>query len=385
MTLTFITNLIIHHQVPVADEFYQLLGKDYTFVATQAVPDSFIKNGYPDLSDKPYLLKAYESRENYEKAMELAEKSDVVVFGISPLELIVKRLKQNKLTFIYSERLFKDGYYHLLSPRVWLNLYNHHIKYRNKNVYMLCSSAYTAFDVSLVGAYPDKCLKWAYFTKIEELDIEYLLKLKSDKDIQMLWVARFLNWKHPEMPVKLARRLKDKGYKFIIRMAGSGEFFQKTKNLIEKLNVGDCVSLIGNMPNDEILALMQNSHIFIFTSDRNEGWGAVLNEAMSNGCAVVASNMIGAAPYLIKQGENGYIFKSGDVKDLTSKVEDLINNPIRRNDFSRKAYQTLKDEWSPINAAHRFLLFSDSLIKGISLVITEGPCSKAEVNSSFKV
>lgn len=80
------------------------------------------------------------------------------------------------------------------------------------------------------------------------------------------------------------------------------------------MNVGDCVSLIGNMPNDEILALMQKSHIFIFTSDRNEGWGAVLNEAMSNGCAVVASNMIGAAPYLIKQGENGYIFKSGDVR-----------------------------------------------------------------------
>jgi glycosyltransferase involved in cell wall biosynthesis len=168
-------------------------------------------------------------------------------------------------------------------------------------------------------------------------------------------------------------------------MAGSGEFFQKTKSLIEKLDVDDCVSLIGNMPNDEILALMQTSHIFIFTSDRNEGWGAVLNEAMSNGCAVVASNMIGAAPFLIKHGENGYMFKSGDIKDLTIKVEDLINNPIRRNDFSRKAYQTLKSEWSPANAAYRFLLLSDSLIKGTCLLIDDGPCSKAKVSCSFKM
>ena len=36
-----------------------------------------------------------------------------------------------------------------------------------------------------------------------------------------------------------------------------------------------------------------------------EGWGAVVNEAMNSGCAVVADHMIGAAPWLIRQGENG--------------------------------------------------------------------------------
>ena len=106
---------------------------------------------------------------------------------------------------------------------------------------------------------------------------------------------------------------------------------------------------------------------------------------MSNGCAVVASNMIGAAPYLIKHGQNGYMFKSGNLNDLASKVEDLINNPERRCSFIRNAYDTLKNEWSPVKAVHRLLMLSDSLLSGIDLNIDEGPCSKAEIYRCFKV
>jgi glycosyltransferase involved in cell wall biosynthesis len=45
--------------------------------------------------------------------------------------------------------------------------------------------------------------------------------------------------------------------------------------------------------------------VFIFTSDRNEGWGAVLNEAMGSGCAVVAADLIGSVPYLIEHKKMG--------------------------------------------------------------------------------
>lgn len=385
MTLTFITNFINHHQVPVADVFYQILGQDYTFIATIAMPESVKKSGYPDFSKKPYLLKAYENKESYNQAMILAEKSDVVIIGAASYDFILKRIAQNRATFIYSERWFRDGFYSLLSPRVWWFLLNNHIKYRNKSLFMLCASAYASFDVSLVGAYPNKCFKWGYFTKIENLDMRDILNQRSDKDIQILWVARFLKLKHPELPVRLAKELKNKGYRFHIKMAGTGAFLESTDLLIKELGVQDCVSLIGNMPNDKILSLMRESNIFIFTSDKKEGWGAVLNEAMGNGCAVVASNMIGSAPYLIKHGENGYMFKSGNIKDLTLKVEDLINNPELRNAFSQKAYNTLKTEWSPINAAQRFLLLSESIIKGETAIFGEGPCSRAERCCYYKV
>ena len=46
---------------------------------------------------------------------------------------------------------------------------------------------------------------------------------------------------------------------------------------------------------------MEESEIYLVTSDRKEGWGAVVNEAMNSGCAVVADHMIGAAPWMIRQ------------------------------------------------------------------------------------
>lgn len=57
--------------------------------------------------------------------------------------------------------------------------------------------------------------------------------------------------------------------------------------------------------------MMRESHIFIFTSDRGEGWGVVLSEAMANGCTVVASNKIGAAPFLVKHKKMACYFNLG--------------------------------------------------------------------------
>ena len=205
-----------------------------------------------------------------------------------------------------------------------------------------------------------------------------MFKLKSSNDsICIMWCARFLNWKHPELPVKLARRLKDKGYKFQIKMAGGGALFQKARRLISKLDVGNCVSLLGNMPNEEILELMQRSQIFIFTSDQNEGWGAVANEAMSNGCVLVASDAIGSTPYLIKEGVTGFSFPSGDVESFTEKVKWIIEHPHKMQEMQRNAYQQMKDIWNPKYAAVNLLtLIKDIQNEQISS-IQEGPCSKA--------
>ena len=73
---------------------------------------------------------------------------------------------------------------------------------------------------------------------------------------------------------------------------------------------------------------MRNHDIFIFTSDRQEGWGAVLNEAMDSGSTVVASDAIGSSPFLIKDGQNGFLFKSENHKSLYQKVAYLIDNPL---------------------------------------------------------
>ena len=375
MKVVFFTNFINHHQVHIADELYNVLGDNYTFVATETIPQSFKNNGYPDYSDRPYLLKAYLD-ENKAEAQLLADEADVVIIGAAPDLYIKKRLAHNKLTFRYSERLFKKNYNRLLFPPFWLYYYNRHTRYRNSNLYMLCASAYTSSDAAKVFAYPNKCFKWGYFTKVEEFDFETSYASKQGK-LDIMWCARFITWKHPKLVVELAKQLKDSGYSFVIDMFGSGEELERTKQLAKELDVEDVVVFKGNVPNSQILEEMRSHDIFLFTSDRNEGWGAVLNEAMSNGCAVVASDEIGAVPYLVKHGENGLTFKSKDVNSLFENVKCLIDNPQERYRMSKSAYETMLNEWSPCNAAKRLLQLMEGLLKGEVVEFADGPCSKA--------
>lgn len=385
MTVTFFTNYINHHQVPLADELYEILGGQYCYVAMESLPQSFKEAGYPDFSDKPYFHPAYENDKKRKEAEELAWTSDVVIIGSAPQYLVASRLAANKITFQYSERCFKTLNYRLLSPKLWWYLYNTHTKYRNKQAYMLAASAYTANDVSRFFAYPKKCYKWGYFTQIDTIDIDTIVAAKSSVNIDILWCARFLKWKHPELVVKLAQFLKIKGHKFHINMLGSGDELIPSQRLAERLGVAENISFLGNRPNNEVLKMMQTHHIFLFTSDRNEGWGAVLNEAMSNGCPVVASNKVGAVPFLIEDGVNGSIFRSEDIAAFTRKVEELIVNPQLRKQYAINAYHTIKDEWSPRIAAHNFMRLLENIVMGKDTPVEMGPCSKAVFIDSNKI
>ena len=196
-------------------------------------------------------------------------------------------------------------------------------------------------------SFKDRCYKWGYFTKVDsDFEVEAAVQGTSTSEITpLMWCARFLKLKHPELPVQLAARLKERGYKFVLDMFGSGDELERTKALIKELGVEDCVNLRGSLPNEEILKEMRKHSIFLFTSDRNEGWGAVLNEAMSNGCTVVASDAIGSVPFLVEDKTNGLIFKSENIESLFEKVVFLIEHHNDRKQMAINAYKTMRNVW----------------------------------------
>lgn len=355
MKLTFVTNLVHHHQIPVADEFYNILGADYHYISCEKMPDWLIKGGYDPSLDRPYIIRTYSSEDSLNTALKLINESDVVIIGSAPVEWVYQRKKENKLTFHYNERWLKQVSLRTFSPRYLAYIFKHHFQFRNKNTYMLCASAFTASDVHKFGCYPHKCFKWGYMTKVEDFDVEASLDVSTSDIAPLMWCSRYLMLKHPELPIQLAARLKKRGYRFVIDMFGGGEKLEETKALAKALDVEDVVNFCGNRPNEEILREMRKHSIFLFTSDRNEGWGAVANEAMSNGCALVASNDIGAVPFLVNDGVNGCIFKSKDIDSLEEKVCYLLDNPDKMRSFQRLAVRTMQDVWSPQNAAERFL------------------------------
>jgi glycosyltransferase involved in cell wall biosynthesis len=386
--LSYYSNYINLHQVLVADELYKTLGESFRFVATMPRNEKELKGG-DDYSVRPYCILAAESGSEHEEALRLAREAEVCVFGACSQEYAVERAKKNPqgLSFEMGERWLKHGWLTIGSPvfRQWV--WNYYRYYRKANFYKLCCSSYTAGDDKRLHAYHGRHYKWGYFTNVEKKIVE-----ASDADVStkgkvhILWCARFLLLKHPELAVKLAERLKAEGYDVTIDMYGDEGHLalhdkpyprKDLEALIEKTGTGDMVTLKGSRPNAEILQAMQEGDIFLFTSDRLEGWGAVANESMANGCVLVASDEIGSTAYLVKHEETGMVFKSCDVDSLYEQVKYLLDNPEERERISRAGRRQMVELWSPGNAARSLLQLIKDLQEGRETSIAEGPCSKA--------
>ena len=312
MKLVFYSLILNNHQANVADELWALTRQSYCFVELANLQAEHRKGDSHDYSDRPYLLQAWQSKENYSKAMKLAQTAECCVFsGVQALPFQKARMKRGLLSFDMSERWLKRGVLNLFSPAILKMVLAYHFRgWGRKPLYKLCCSAFAAADQYKVGTYQGRCYKWGYFTRVEKVDVEAFPGVSTLNITPLMWCSRYLMLKHPELPILMAHRLKNKGYRFILDMYGNGEYEIQTRQLAKELEVEDVVRFIGVKPNNELLDDMREHSIFLFTSDRNEGWGAVANESMSNGCVLVASDGIGSSPYLINDGQTGLLFTS---------------------------------------------------------------------------
>ena len=293
--------------------------------------------------------------------------------------MIEERLKQDKLTFRYRARIFAfpDGFLKTIFDKDKIKLfYQRHIKYRkNKNLYLLCASAYGKKDFNSFGLYKNKVYKWGYFLVNNYYNIDKLLKEKeANNKLQIVWVARFIKCKHPEVVVKLAKNLKKQNYDFNIQMIGNGVLDKKIKNKIKKEKLEDVITMVGQVPSSNIKDYMEKANIFITTSDHNENWGVVVNEAMNGALAIVANKKMGSVPFLIGDNDRGFMYTN--YKDLEYKTKLLLNDEDMRNRFSKNAYEYITTKWTGKLGAQNLICLFEEIINNKKISNKEGPASK---------
>ena len=371
MKIIYLSNFFNHHQKPLADALYSKLGDNYGFIETWGgIPEEQRKLGYHPY-DVPYVKRYAEEKSLIDR---MISEADVVIFGEAPLSLIKTRIREGKLTIRDDESRYKNPNRYLKWP-----VYTYNSLYLNKG-YLLCASAYAPMDYMLSGMNPRKCFRWGYFPEVKKLDMDALMQEKGAarrRGISILWVGRLIGLKHPEAAIYVAERLKKDGVQFELNIIGTGKLKNKLGKLIESKDLGDTVRLLGSMPLEEVREYMEKADIFLFTSDRCEGWGAVLNESMASGCAVIADSNIGAVPFLIHDGVNGLVYKSTNYEHLYEKVLSLVNNPTMIRSLGRKAYLSMVESWNAENAANNLILLCDALLRGEDTPVKDGPCSHA--------
>lgn len=377
MKLVFVTNYYNHHQASVAQEMYELTGHSYVFIETEAISAERLSMGWGREEKPSYVLQAYKSKEEKHRCLELIYQADVVIWGSCPFSMLRRRLRAGRLTFAYSERIFKQGFSGVPFCGRAIKYFLKLAPYQ-KNHFLLCASSYAAGDYNRIALFRGRCFKWGYFPPTIVYTPQELFSHKAgSRKCLILWAGRLIDVKHPEVPVLLAERLRHSGLDFQMKILGSGALEPQVKSMVEEKGLSSHVEMLGAMPPQAVRQHMECADIFLFTSDCGEGWGAVLNESMNSGCAVVASSAAGSSAFLIKDGENGFIYENGNLEDLFSKVSSLIVQPEMRRNMGIQACHTISDKWNASVAAKRVIELSDALLKSAPLPFSEGICSVA--------
>ena len=379
MTFTFVSNYINHHQMPLCEALRRELGDDFTFIQTMPMEEERVAMGWGvDVRQLPYVQCLYQ--DEYACRRTIAE-SDVVLFGWSQREdIAAERLASGRATMRVSERLYREGQWKAVSPRGLAAKYQEHIRYRKKNVCMLCAGAYTASDFHLIGAYPGKLFRWGYFTRLRTYSEEQFGTMKvQDGRLHIVWAGRFIPLKHPEYVVRLAGTLRDKGCPFFIHMLGDGELEPQIRQDVDQAGLAESFRFYGYTEPERVRDVMEQCHIHLFTSNHLEGWGAVVNEGMNSGCVEVVNEQVGAAPYLIRHGVNGLVYPKDRYGKMEALVLDLFENWETRRRMGRAAYETIRDVWNAEYAAKELLRFAEGLLRGEIVPGKEGPLTAAPI------
>lgn len=153
----------------------------------------------------------------------------------------------------------------------------------------------------------------------------------------LLWAGRMIYWKHVETIVEAVRGLVKRGVTVRLTLMGDGPERASLEAHARGLPVE--FRPFGTLA--EVRAEMRAHDVYVLSSDAEEGWGVVVNEALGEGLPVLATHESGAGATLLPEES---LFHAGDVERL---VELLA--------ATRDASVTRIGRWTPANAARRLV------------------------------
>ena len=370
ISVAIVFNRFTHHQVALCDSLSKLCDSFYVVQMDDLGDEWTLKGKKIRASDYEYLLTYNDSKE---KCHDIFNKFDVIISGVG-LKMFKKRLKSHKITFVYLERFYKKNINFFNFFKLFFGTILHHSIYQRYKPLLLCASGYCAGDAAVFNNYRNRCYKFGYFPETNDYDFDKLFLLKKK---QILWAGRLIDWKHPEIFIKSVHLLIKKHNDLKVLICGDGVLKKDMLDLCCKLNIESNVSFIGDVSNSELKRIMQESSIFVATSDFQEGWGVVVNEAMNSGCAVVASYQMGSVPFLISNGINGFITHNNP-DEIALYANMLLGDNASLRNICKNAFFTIRDEWNPKTASLRIVSFSESLLRNKKLSFGHGPLSPAK-------
>lgn len=138
----------------------------------------------------------------------------------------------------------------------------------------------------------------------------------------IICVSRLAKYKNIKDLILAFAKVERTINKIKLIVIGSGPEEKNLKSLAKNLKLESKVRFSSNLPRQDLINLYLESSIFCLPSSV-EGFGISTVEAAAAGTPYVVSD-IEVFKEVTKNGQGGLIFKLGNIKDLTEKLEKLL-------------------------------------------------------------
>lgn len=162
---------------------------------------------------------------------------------------------------------------------------------------------------------------------------EVFYRNQSGEDLKVVFIGRLEAWKGIQVFLDVAEAICRERDDVDFLVVGNGNL----RNHVEsqcKHSCGNRIKVLGQVPNDEIATILSRASVLVLPS-YVEGLPTVCLEALASEVPVVASDVGGVSEVII-DGETGYLFPPGDVKECFEKIKRLLADERLRTRMGRK-------------------------------------------------
>ncbi len=163
----------------------------------------------------------------------------------------------------------------------------------------------------------------------ERAKIKKALSIPEDATVLII-CARLEKYKDHKCLLRALKILCDRGESVVALIVGDGSEKEALKSMAESMTIEKNVRFLGFC--QDVTPYYNISDININCSIATETSSLALSEGMSLGLPAVVSDF-GGNPYMVRHGENGFVFRQGNAGELANAVAKLIHG--------RKLYESM--------------------------------------------
>jgi len=140
---------------------------------------------------------------------------------------------------------------------------------------------------------------------------------------RIVFAGRFMEQKNPGHLLQALEMLRDLSWQ--CTMLGDGPLLESLRENVKASGLAERISMPGWVTPELVLAKFAESDLLVLPS-RSEGLSVVGIQALGIGLAMLLSDA-GGNLELVRDGENGFLFPTGDVNTLAERLKKLIEDP----------------------------------------------------------